>query len=55
MFKFSNLGLTLGTKLQFYTSVAKRLKQKDLGLNSTFVEVTGDKLVGGELPPPHPE
>ena len=27
-FKFDNLGLTLGTNLKFYTSVAKRLKLK---------------------------
>ena len=60
-FKFNNLGLTLGTNLKFYTSVAKGLKlkvRKFLGLIPTFVEVTGEKLVGGGgafLPPPlHP-
>ena len=47
--KFNNLGPTLGTNLNFYTSVAKGLKlkvRKLLGLISTFVEVTGEKLVG---------
>ena len=57
-FKFNNLGLALVTNLKFYTSVAKRLKLKvrKFGkLNSTFVEVTGEKLVGEAsqpLPPP---
>ena len=49
-FKFNNLGLTLGTNLIFYTSVAKGLKlkvRKVWGLIPTFVEVTGEKLVGG--------
>ena len=49
-FKFNNLGLTLGTNLKFYTSVAKGLKlkvRKFWGLIPTFVEVTGEKLVGG--------
>ena len=49
-FKFNNLGLALGTNLKFYTSVAKRLKlkvRKFWGLISTFVEVTGEKLVAG--------
>ena len=48
-FKFNNLGLALGTILKFYKSVAKRLKlkvRKFLGLIPTFVEVTGEKLVG---------
>ena len=56
-FKFNNLGLALGTKLKFYTSLAKWLKLKVIkfwGLIPTFVEVTGEKLVGG-LPPHHPE
>ena len=47
-FKFNNLGLGLGTNLKFYTSVAKRLKLKvreSLGLDRTFVEVIGQKLV----------
>ena len=46
--KFNNLGLVLGTNLKFYTSVAKRLKLKvreSLGLDRTFVEVIGQKLV----------
>ena len=45
-----NLGLALGTNLQFYTSLSKRLKLKVrrfFGLIPTFVEVTGEKLVGG--------
>ena len=49
-FKFNKLGLALGTNFKFYTSVAKVLKLKVrmvLRLNSTFVEVTGEKLVGG--------
>ena len=49
-FKFNNLGLALGTNLKFYTSVAKGLKlkvRKFWGLNPTFVEVTGEKLIGG--------
>ena len=60
-FKFNNLGLTLGTNLRFYTSVAKGLKlqvRKFWRLIPTFVEVTGEKLVGGRgglFGPPHPE
>ena len=52
---FNNLGLALGTKLKSYTSVAKGLKlkvRKFWGLIPTFVEVTGEKLVGGVCPPP---
>ena len=52
---FNNLGLALGTKLNFYTSVAKGLKlkaRKFWGLIPTFVEVTGEKLVGGGVCPP---
>ena len=48
--KFNNLGLALCTNLKLYTSVAKGLKQKvrkSWGLVPTFVEVTGEKLVGG--------
>ena len=59
-FKFNNLGLALGTNLKFYTSVAKGLKlkvRKFGGLNPTFVEFTGEKLIGGvglfaPTPPP---
>ena len=55
-FKFNNLGLTLGTNLKFYTSLSKGLKlkvRKFWGLIPTFVEVTGEKLVGEAfLPPP---
>ena len=53
-FKFNKLGLALGTNLKSYTSVAKGLKLKVgkfWGLISTFVEVTGEKLVRGPLPP----
>ena len=56
-FKFNNLGLALVTNLKFYTSVAKRLKLKvrKFGkLNSTFVEVTGEKLVGEASHPSPP-
>ena len=55
-FKFNNLGLALGTNLKFYTSVAKGLKlkvRKFWGLIPTFVEVTGERLVGGPFCP-HP-
>ena len=48
-FKFNNLGLALGTDLKFYKSLAKGLKlkfRKFWGLIPTFVEVTGEKLVG---------
>ena len=51
-FKFNNLGLALGTNVKFYTSVAKGLKLKVRrfwGLILTFVEVTGEKLIGGPL------
>ena len=57
-FKFNNFGLTLHTNLKFYTSLSKGLKlkvRKFWGLTPTFVEVTGEKLVGGTfLPPPPP-
>ena len=48
----SGLGsrLTLGINLKFYTNVAKGLKlkvKKLWGLAPTFVEITGEKLVGG--------
>ena len=48
-FKFNNLGLTLGTNLKFYITVAKglKLKVRKFGrLSPTDVEVTGEKLVG---------
>ena len=48
-FKFNDLELALGMALKFCESVAKGLKlniRKFLGLISTFVEVTGEKLVG---------
>ena len=59
-FDFNNLGLALGIALKLaispsQTSVRKRLKAK-VGqfwwLISTFVEVTGEKLIGC-LSPPH--
>ena len=55
-FWFNNLGLALGTSLKFYTSVAKGLKLKFWVLIPTFVEVTGEKLVGAAFlsPPPSP-
>ena len=46
----SIIRLGLGTNLKLYTSVGKGLKlkvRKFLGLIPTFVEVTGEKLVGG--------
>ena len=49
---FNNLELALGLNLKFYTSVTKGLKLKVRrfgGLIPTFVEVTGEKLVGGDL------
>ena len=58
-FKLIFLGLALGKNLKFYTSLSKGLRlkvRKILGLISTFVEVTGEKLIGGDfLPPTHPE
>ena len=53
---FNNLKLALGTNLKFYTSVTKGLKlkvRKFLGLILTFVEVTGQRLVGGREPLAH--
>ena len=52
-FKFDNLKLALGMTLRFYTSVAKGSKlkvRKFCRLSPTFVEVTGEKLVGGAFP-----
>ena len=52
--KFNNLGLALGMTLKFYTSAAKGLKLKVrtfCGLSPTFVEVRGEKLVGGTFWP----
>ena len=53
-FKFNNLGLALGTNLKFCTSVIKGLKikvRKFWELIRTFVEFTGQKLVGGPFCP----
>ena len=50
-FKFNNLGLALSISLKFYSNVAKELKlkvRKFWELILTFIEVTGEKLVGGE-------
>ena len=54
--------MALGMTLKFFTSVAKDVKLKFgkfCGLNSTFVEVIEEKLVGEEgfltPSPPHPE
>ena len=56
-FKFNNLGLAPGITLKFYISVKKGFKLKFrrfLGLIPTFVEVTGEKMVGeGGCFPPH--
>ena len=57
-FKFNNLGLALGTNLKFYTSLLKGLKlkvRKFWGLVLTFIEVTGEKLVGWAFLAPHPK
>ena len=55
--KFNNLELALGTNLKFYTSLSKGLKlkvKKFWRLIPTFVEVNGEKLIGGFFckPPP---
>ena len=42
---------------KFYNSVAERLKlkvRKFWGLIATFVDVTAEKLVAGDILPPHP-
>ena len=54
------LGRTPSMVLKFYTSVKKGLKLKvseTYGLIPTFVEVTGEKLIGGPYIhlPPYPE
>ena len=56
-FKFNNLGLAVPTDLKLYTSLSKELKlrvKEFSGLILTFVEVTGEKLVGEPFcfPPP---
>ena len=46
--------MALGENLKFYTSLSKGLKltvRKFWGLIPTFVEVTGEKLVGGLFAP----
>ena len=54
-FEFNNFGLTLDMTLIFYTSVGKELKFKVRNLTLTFVEVTGEKLVGGLFASPNSE
>ena len=52
------MGLALGMALKCYTSATKVLKlkvRKFQGLVLTFVEVTGEKLVGGIFSAPNPE
>ena len=58
LIKLNNMRLELDITLKFYISVAKELKLKVKefwGLISTFVEVTGEKLLGCPFcpPPPH--
>ena len=56
--KFNNLGLVLDTNLKFYTSVPNRLKlkvRKFWELIPTFVEFTGEKLVGEAFLAPLPQ
>ena len=46
------MGLALGMALKFYNSVAKGLKlkvRKFLWQKATFVEIIGEKLVGGSF------
>ena len=57
-FKFNNWGLALCMALKFHTSVKKGLKLKVrqfVGLVPTFVEVTGEKMVGEDLSALPPE
>ena len=57
-FKFNSLGLALGMTMKFYSSMAKGLKLKVrefCGQSPTFVEVTGERLVGEpSIPSPSP-
>ena len=49
------MGQALGMAVEFYTSVAEGLKlkiRKFWGLIPAFVEVTGEKQVGGLFAPP---
>ena len=52
MLKLNNLGLPLGMALKFYTSIAKRLKLKVRMFLRLVLEVTEEKMVDEELPPP---
>ena len=51
----NNLGLALGMALEFYTSIAKRLKLKVRMFLRLVLEVTEEKMVDEELPPPNPK
>ena len=52
MLKLNNLGPALGMALEFYTSIAKRLKLKVRMFLRLVLEVTEEKMVDEELPPP---
>ena len=55
--KFNNLGLAQGANLKFYISVKKGLRLKARmfgGLNTSFVDITGEKLVEGSFCPLYP-
>ena len=55
--KFNNFGVGVGMALKSYTSVAKGFKlkvRKFVGLNPTFAEVRGEKLVGEDFLPSPP-
>ena len=57
MVQLNNLGVALEMVLKFYTSVENGFKlkvRKFWGLIPTFVEVTGEKLVGGPFCTPAP-
>ena len=56
-FKFNYLGLALDMNLKFYNSATKGLTlkvRKFLGVVPSFVEVTGEKLVGRAFLPSCP-
>ena len=56
-FKFNNFDLAPGANSKFYMSVAKGVKlkvRKIWGLNPTFVEDIGEKLIGGAFLLPSP-
>lgn len=50
--------MELGMALKFYINVAKELKlivRKFCGVVPTFLEVTGEKMLGRNFWPPHSE